>query len=171
MDSGQLITCFAAYNGNATIILKCVKVKCSIKCWDLYTYTCRCILCRYNVCSYLRFHCHRNSIVAKMCWPWYEQFNAKSLKVIKYPSNNNYYISFCSSSFSSLNESTGSLNRSYNDISDQDNGIYVIVRWVKFRPSKPNFLMKKKWSVGKFHKKPGDWLERAIFLYFKFSKI
>lgn len=35
------------------------------------------------------------------------------------------------SSLSSLNESTGSLNRSYNDISDQENGIYVIVRWVK----------------------------------------
>lgn len=34
------------------------------------------------------------------------------------------------SSLSSLNESTGSLNRSYNDISDQENGIYVIVRWV-----------------------------------------
>ncbi|XP_025201494.1 kinesin-like protein KIF12 [Melanaphis sacchari] len=31
-------------------------------------------------------------------------------------------------SLSSLNESTGSLNRSYNDISDQENGIYVIVR-------------------------------------------
>lgn len=48
--------------------------------------------------------------------------------------NNNTYgklivnCSICSSSLSSLNESTGSLNRSYNDISDQDNGIYVIVR-------------------------------------------
>ncbi|XP_026808201.1 kinesin-like protein KIF12 [Rhopalosiphum maidis] len=31
-------------------------------------------------------------------------------------------------SFSSLNESTGSLNRSYNDISEHENGIYVIVR-------------------------------------------
>ncbi|XP_025415041.1 kinesin-like protein KIF12 isoform X2 [Sipha flava] len=31
-------------------------------------------------------------------------------------------------SISSLNESTGSLNRSYNDISEQENGIYVVVR-------------------------------------------
>ncbi|XP_060835344.1 kinesin-like protein KIF12 [Rhopalosiphum padi] len=31
-------------------------------------------------------------------------------------------------SLSSLNESTGSLNRSYNDISEHENGIYVIVR-------------------------------------------
>ncbi|KAE9524819.1 hypothetical protein AGLY_014869 [Aphis glycines] len=35
---------------------------------------------------------------------------------------------YSNDSLSSLNESTGSLNRSYNDISDQENGIYVIVR-------------------------------------------
>lgn len=35
---------------------------------------------------------------------------------------------FYFSSLSSLNESTGSLNRSYNDISEHENGIYVIVR-------------------------------------------
>ncbi|XP_022168370.1 kinesin-like protein KIF12 [Myzus persicae] len=35
---------------------------------------------------------------------------------------------YSDNSLSSLNESTGSLNRSYNDISDQENGIYVIVR-------------------------------------------
>lgn len=41
---------------------------------------------------------------------------------------------FFFSSLSSLNESSGSLNRSYNDISDQENGIYVVVRWVsKYR--------------------------------------
>ncbi|KAF0769538.1 kinesin-like protein KIF12 [Aphis craccivora] len=46
-------------------------------------------------------------------------FQCAKTKVVSYNTYN---------SLSSLNESTGSLNRSYNDISDQENGIYVIVR-------------------------------------------